>query len=295
VSSLPDRPSVGVVTVNWKSPDHTRRFAGLVQALAGPPRHLVIVNNDPGDRKGLEGLEGEGTTGIHNGENLGYAEGLNQGIRLILKRGEDDCLLLMNNDTSSEKDFLEKLLESAAAGTISSLVILYHGTDVVQNTGGRISTLIGRSRNLNKGVQFELLERKTPDFLSGCCMFMHRDVVRRVSLFERRHHSCYEDADYCLRARDLGISLEILWDLKLWHAHSASTRSMPGQKVRLLARNGILLARERMPPPELPLHRRRPSPGIPAARREKDLFELPERSEGGPLLLTGPREGGDPV
>lgn len=155
----------------------------------------------------------------------------------------------MNNDTSFEADFLEKLLETAVADTISSPVILYHETDVVQNTGGRISTLVGGSRNLNKGVRFELLKRKAPDFLSGCCMFMHRDVVPRVGLFERRYHSYYEDADFCLRARDLGISLKIIWDLKLWHAHSASTRSQPGQKVRLLSRNGILFARERLRPP----------------------------------------------
>lgn len=58
MSSPPDRPSVGIVTVNWKSPDHTRHFAGLVKALVGSPRHLVIVNNAPGDSKALEGLEG---------------------------------------------------------------------------------------------------------------------------------------------------------------------------------------------------------------------------------------------
>ena len=241
--------SICIITVNWKGFEHTRRFSGAVQKNPTRGVHLVIVNNDPEEKEDVDSLRREGVTVLHNDGNLGYAKALNQGIHFALETTPADHLLLMNNDTLFEPDFLKKLSACSSRDTIYSPVILTLGTDIIQNTGGKLSFLLGGARGLNRKSRFEGCRRATPDFLSGCCLYMHRDVIGKVGLFDSSYHSYCEDVDYSLRARTAGVSLEVVWDLKLWHHHSASTTTVPGHKVHLLSRNTIILARRFIPPP----------------------------------------------
>jgi GT2 family glycosyltransferase len=241
-------PAIAVITVNWKGFDHTRRFVECVRSSTIRPAQLIVVNNDSDETEKIDSLRGGGVTVLHSGGNIGYAEALNRGIIFAREAGAD-TFLLMNNDTTFERDFIAAMASGGGKNVIASPVILYSAGDTVQNTGGKLSILLGGGYNLNKGVPVNRAKKVPPHFLSGCCLYLHRDVIDRVGLFDATYHSYCEDADFCLRAVREGVSLEVRWDLVIWHHHSASTAGDKGHKVRLLARNPIILAKKTLRPP----------------------------------------------
>ena len=61
-------------------------------------------------------------------------------------------------------------------------------------------------------------------------MFIPRNILEDVSLFDAEYIAYYEDADYCLRAKDLGYKLKICEDITIKHFHSVSTSKNIGFK-----------------------------------------------------------------
>lgn len=234
---------IGIVITNWNSLKYTLDFIKAFNRFRSQGSNLVIVNNSPEDNQKLLKEKSQTVKIINTNKNLGYAGGLNQGIRQLLQDGKTDWFLLMNNDVKLTKKFFDDLLEVKDENTIYSPVILNVENDIVQNTGGKLVLHYGGAINLNKGSQFQEIVKIEPDFLSGCCLFMNRKVIEKVGELNELYESYYEDVDYSFRARKEGIKLEILWDTPLRHYHSMSTKNISGYKDFLITRNSLWFAR----------------------------------------------------
>jgi GT2 family glycosyltransferase len=160
-----------------------------------------------------------------------------------LDKEDIDWILLINNDVKIDSKFIERLRSLKDRNTIYSPVITNHDSDIVQNTGGKLVLLYGGTINLNKGVQIQDIKKVDPDFLSGCCLFFHKEVLEKVGYLDESYGSYYEDVEWCFRAREKGVSLEVLWDLTLPHYHSMSTSNNSGFKDYLIAKNSIKFAK----------------------------------------------------
>ncbi len=235
---------VGIVTTNWNSADYTVKFVYSLRKLDYTNWSAVIVNNDPKENHIVEKLKTSNIRIVNTNQNLGYSGGINRAIREL--KNDFDFLLIINNDVNFTSDFLYKLVEGCNPNSIVSPVVLYNDTEIVQNTGGKISTLLGGTINLNKNKLYEKLQKVEPDFLSGCCMFMDKDTFEKVGYFDEEYGSYFEDVDYCYRAQNLNTSLKILWYIKLYHHHSVSTKGKEEFKLELLTRNTILFARKNL-------------------------------------------------
>ena len=210
---------IGIVTVNWNGYEMSLNLTQQILESTFQDFRLVIVNNSPGENNKFDegsAFNDQRIEVIHTRKNIGYAGGLNIGIKALLLFSDIDSFLLLNNDIEFSRDFINQIFASCVErDKIYAPIILYGGTERVQNTGGKIVIWIGGTINLNKNKPLERIRKKQPDFLSGCILFLHRDVVEKVGSFDESFESYYEDVDYCLRARDNAIGLEILWDLKL--------------------------------------------------------------------------------
>jgi GT2 family glycosyltransferase len=243
---------IGIVTVNWKGYEITSQLAAQMLESDVQDFRLVIVNNSPEDVEKFSHCAPCGDARIqliHSPTNVGYAGGLNLGIRALLPLPEISHFLLINNDVQIEKNFLARLLaEGQDPQKIYAPLLLYHDTGLVQNTGGNLYVWLGGALNMNKNVPRNKIAKKQPGFLSGCALFMHRQVIERVGLFDEAFGSYCEDVDYCIRSTAQNIGIEVLWEVSARHYQSFSTRGNPGYKVYLLNRNQILLARKHLPP-----------------------------------------------
>lgn len=238
---------IGIVIVNYKGFNVTTNLVKNLFENTFQDFRIIIVNNSPAEAVLFNDslYVDPRLEVIHADRNLGYTGGLNSGINALLQDKKITHYLLMNNDVVVANNFLESMItQGDSNNVIYSPLILYMDTDLVQNTGGRMHIWLGGGVNLNKNVPLSKTKKYTPDFLSGCILFMNRSVIEKTGLFDEKFESYVEDVDFCYRAKSVGISLEILWDITTRHFHSHSTQGNRSYKVFLLNRNQIYFAKK---------------------------------------------------
>ncbi len=159
---------------------------------------------------------------IKNNKNLGFAGGINVGIKHALSQGAD-YVLLLNNDTLVKDNFLDKLMsifkKYENAGITGPLIKFKKDGRLVYDFGGKINKIFGRtthnerSRILNKGARIV-------DYVSGCCMLVKKDVFKKIGLFDERFFLYYEDVDFCIRARNKGYLTYVSAESSIEHSLS---------------------------------------------------------------------------
>ncbi len=97
------------------------------------------------DEEFLKSSSNEKLVLLVNSENYGFAEGNNIGIRYVLNTFNSDYILLLNNDTVVEENFLNSLVKvaenDAEIGILGPKIYYYDfqgKTDVIANLGGKI-------------------------------------------------------------------------------------------------------------------------------------------------------------
>jgi len=173
---------------------------------------------------------------IKNEANLGYSAGNNVGIRFALERMAD-YVLLLNQDTLVEKDFLEKLLEAAGdeprAGILSPLIM-----DVRKRiwfSGGEINWW------KMKTIHLRYTGRKLPyetEFVSGCAMMIKAEVFRRIGLLDEDYFLYWEDTDFSFRAKRAEFALLIVPESRITHLEKSEERKE--NKVYWLVISGLM-------------------------------------------------------
>lgn len=175
---------------------------------------VIIVNNNP-DRRDLGKLiknisHQKSTKVIHNPKNFGFAKGMNIGIRVAMKSSDADYILILNNDTVLPKNFLTLLAKKPEG--ITSPVIKFKSLKGkwVYDFGGMINRYTGRTTH--REYDNPIKARKylpVPDYVSGCCMLIKRDVFDAVGLFDESFYFYFEDADFCIRARKMNFPITV--------------------------------------------------------------------------------------
>lgn len=137
--------------------------------------------------------------------NLGFAAGVNQGIKKAQKL-ETDAVLLLNQDTQVERDFLSSLL-SNPAGIVAPVIKFHRKGEYVYDFGGKINRWLGRSTHVE--FNHRDCQAQSADYVSGCAMLIRRPVWEKIGLMDERFFLYFEDADYCLRAHRAGFKISV--------------------------------------------------------------------------------------
>lgn len=173
---------------------------------------------------------------INTQKNLGYAAGLNIGIKLALK-DNPLFILILNNDVFAQKNFIKPLLDFAKkskADLISPKILDQDGN--IWFNGGEIDK--------NRFTAGHTLGKL--DFLSGCCLLIKSEVFKKIGFFDERYFMYYEDVDFCLRARKAGFKLAI--DEKTIVYHRVKKTDKKRKLVEYyLARNHLIFVKKHAP------------------------------------------------
>lgn len=240
-------PKVSIIILNWNSADDTIECVRSVQEVTYPNFDVVIVDNGSTDRseKNLRNAFPEIRI-IQTGSNLGYAGGNNIGIRHALGN-KADYVLLLNNDTIVARDFLDKLvLEAESSDKIGiSAPVIYHYDDPgkISFAGGKIEFFTGRSRHITEPMD-------NPEFLTGTCLLIKREVIKKIGLLTEKFFLYMEDVDYSFKVRKAGFKLKVVRNSKIWHKISSTTG--PNYKpanIYYLVRNNLSFISEHFPKP----------------------------------------------
>ncbi len=222
-------PKVAIIIVNWNRREDTLVCLESLCRITYPNYRILVVDNGSTDGS-AEAVRARFSL-IHLielPENRRFAGGNNAGLREVLA-GEDDFVLLLNNDTTVEPDFLNHLMTAAQTDPAVGLVapkILYHDRpQVIWFAGGALQPVWGYVRHyglrqLDDG-RFDL--RREVSFLTGCCLLIRRSVLEKVGLLDEDFCLYSEDADYCLRTSQAGFKLLYEPIARIYHKVSSST------------------------------------------------------------------------
>lgn len=261
-TSSPDRPDPGrtaLVTVTYNSGAVLPDFLASLSGQTAENWALIAIDNASSDDTvaQLEAWPGRIHAIERNDENIGFARGTNQGIRMAMEAGFDSVLII-NNDTSFGPEFLQDLLYSPhrAAGPILAPLVRYADRDdICWYAGGGFTRLRGGLEVvMNKRPPDDSSEIWPATFAPGCCKLIDMAVFRRIGLFDERFFVYWEDADFCLRCRDAGIPLYVVRHPSLVHKASSLTGGVQSPFfLDQYHRNQIKLIRKRYGPLSLAL------------------------------------------
>ena len=161
-------------------------------------------------------------------ENLGWAEGINRGLRQALA-DSCDLILLINNDTEFEPRLLEKLatgLDRHTCHMIVPKILFFDDPKMLWRAGGTFNRWRGYTPT-HRGVfqidrgQFD--EPRQVEHGPACCLLVRRQVFEQIGLLDGRFFLGVDDADFCYRAMKAGFKLFCLPSAQLLHKASSST------------------------------------------------------------------------
>lgn len=235
-----------IVILNLNLKDDTiALIQSLIRAGAIPEQIIVIDNGSTDDSvPALRKTFDDRLILVENRQNLGFTGGNNLGFD-IASHMRAEWVLLLNNDTLVADDFFdqfEQAIKTDPSYHILSPVIFYHSQpDVIWHMGSRIipGTLLARNIYYGKNMPKNVPLLMPVDFISGCAMFIHVDVYKKVGLFDPQFFAYWEEVDFCYRAQKAGFRLGIVTSAKIWHKISSTANKDVSLQRYLYIRNMI--------------------------------------------------------
>jgi hypothetical protein len=241
---------VVAVVLNWNGTADT--LACLESLRRADHEDLAIVVVDNGSREppgALLRARFPDVTYLETGLNLGYAAGINVGIRRALERGATHVLAL-NNDTLLDRTAIREALAAAASDVaiVGAKVLRRDEPRRLCFAYGRVTyrqsllALVGEGAT--DGQEFGT--RRDVEFVHGCAVLLARAALERIGLFDETFFAYLEDVDLCVRARAAGFRVVFAPGALVYHRTHASTGG-PGYvsaRQYLVARNTVLFARK---------------------------------------------------
>ncbi|MGP9618391.1 glycosyltransferase family 2 protein [Arthrobacter sp. AOP36-A1-22] len=159
---------------------------------------------------------------FENATNVGFGAALNDVVSQVAPE-KGDVLWFLNPDTVVEQGCIEALLDTVVTGQydIVSPVI---STGLGESTriwfaGGDIDTRRWRTTHWGFGhAPHRLVETRDCTFITGAAMMVSFEAWQRIGGFNRTLFLYWEDAEFCLRARELGMKLGVVGKARVWHA-----------------------------------------------------------------------------
>jgi GT2 family glycosyltransferase len=244
---LSKQPEISIITVNFNHEDVTCDMLESLKQVSWANLEVFVVDNGSSRSCDIIKERFPEVVLIKSPVNLGFAGGNNMAIR----QAKGDYILLLNNDTIVPPDFIGPLLDSfsrhPAAGIVSPKIIFYYSEDLIQYAGANAfnkftcrNETIGymQKNDARFNVEYET------GFCHGACMLISRAVIGRIGLLDENYFMCYEELDYCERAKKAGFSIFYNGHSHIWHKQSVSIGPNSPLKYYYLTRNRIYFARK---------------------------------------------------
>lgn len=196
-----------------------------VLAANPPAAEILVVDNQSADET-VEFIRSQfpQVKLLVNERNLGFAAGVNQGIRQALAGGAD-FVLLLNQDTQVRQDWIGRLMsaveERGAVGIFSPLQLNYDGTAI--DPGNR-QNLAENVPQFTDDAWLGRVKGSYPTKLAyGGAMMIHREVIERIGFFDEIFFMYGEDIDFCHRAVRCDVPIWVVPYANVYHYSSMSS------------------------------------------------------------------------
>lgn len=181
-------------------------------------------------------------------ENTGFCGAVNAGIR----HTDSPYVLLLNNDTIPEKDFVKELVNSLEENekrfSCQAKMLKIQDASLADDTGNFYSAL-GWAYGRGKDKPEKKYNIPGPIFAScaGAAIY-RRNLLEKTGLFDEEHFAYLEDIDLGYRARIQGFVNWYCPKARVLHVGSGTSGSRYNLfKVRYSSRNNVYMIYKNMP------------------------------------------------
>lgn len=215
---------------------------------------IIFVDNNSkdGTREYLEKLQRSKSfiKVIFNKENFGFAKAVNQGIKI----SQGNRVLLLNSDAFISQGQIKELLEVLKSDSKIAIVApqLLNIDGSIQPSFGNfpsIVTMIFYLSRLDKILPWGMViypkesakpQLKKPDWISGACLLIKKEVFDKIGLFDKHYFMGIEDIDFCYRVRLSGYVVVYFPAVTVTHYHQYSSNKFHKKLSVICAENQSL-------------------------------------------------------
>ena len=235
-------PSVAVILVNWKKYTLTSKCIDSINKSIYKNFKIILIDNQYTEKYLIE-LKNKHKDIIvfKDKSNLGFTGANNIGISYALEN-DFDYIMLLNNDTEVEANFIlpliERLEENFFLAAVQPLILNYYIKNTIWNAGGKLNKFFGttQTRLNNKELNPKLVFNDFTDWISGCCILIKSEIVKKTGLLDEKFFAYYEDVDWSLRVKGLGYELGFVKESIVYHHGSSSSKDNNKKEGNLSAK-----------------------------------------------------------
>lgn len=207
----------------------------LIEALQASSliRTIYVIDNSP---EPMPGYKAKGVNYFFTGKNLGYGAGHNIALRKTIE-ADIPYHLIVNPDIELEADILPKMIkymdENADVGHIMPKV--YYPSGEIQYLCKQLPApmdllfrrFLPASMTEKRMHKFEMRDSGYNEimdvpYLSGCCMFLRTEALKKVGLFDERFFLYPEDIDLTRRIH-AQYKTQFFPEVSVIHHHAQSS------------------------------------------------------------------------
>jgi GT2 family glycosyltransferase len=225
------KSSIAVVVLNWNDAELLPHSVGSLFNQTQACDIIVVDNGSSDNSKSVIESFGSKVIPLWNKDNLGFAGGINTGIRYAIEASYE-YIALLNNDAAADKDWVKYLRKSfdksTKLGGVTS-AMLHKGDDTYDSTGDFYTHWglpFPRGRGeLVKG-QYDDVPQVTA--ISGGASMFRAEFFKDVGLFDEDFFAYYEDVDLGLRGKLRGWEFMFVPKAEVLHATGSTSGRVKG-------------------------------------------------------------------
>ncbi len=220
------------LTINYYSTTLVTKLISSLPVIKNVDYKTVIINNSPDDDS-IDSLKSENVLIFDAGNNLGFGNACNLGLKLIYAEDPQAIVWIINPDAylvenilNKVNSFFESYPEISILGTI-----VYTPTGEVWFAGGCFIPTTGAI------VTQDLLTNTDADYVacdwvSGCSLLVNLRNFRECPQFDPAYFLYYEDFDFCRRYANQGHLIAVTNQFGVRHQPSSITNKYIFRKFK---------------------------------------------------------------
>ncbi|GAI88318.1 unnamed protein product, partial [marine sediment metagenome] len=224
-------PKVYIIILNWNGLQDTVECLESLKKITYQNCKILIIDNGSkiDEAKILKDKFGDFIETIRSDKNLGFAGGNNIGFDYALDNNAD-MILILNNDTIVNPDFLEKMVSKMESniGMVACKVLNYYKRKEINamwSAVHRCGSFKGKGYGMTDIGQYD--DREYVFGPSGCCALLSAKMLEDIKKIEGNYFdddlfAYHEDIDLAFRAQMRNWKCVFVPDAIVYHKHSQS-------------------------------------------------------------------------
>jgi GT2 family glycosyltransferase len=243
-------PKIFTVIPNWNGAEYLKDCIDSLLKQSVKCEVVVVDNGSTDKSDEVLSSYGDKIIALKQDKNLGFAGGVNVGIRYALKHNAD-YIALFNNDAVADREWAKQLLNTIEPDKsigITTCNLMQIDKIHIDSTGDfycRSGIPFPRGRN---EVQKGQYDKHTEVFgASGGASLYRAEVFKDIGLFDEKFFAYFEDVDLSFRARLRGWRIVYSPKALVYHHVSATSSKLGYFAIFQSAKNFWLVMVKNLP------------------------------------------------